>query len=139
MKKTAKRDKFNPHPTEYYKKLCSFGGLTTKLYVAEHEDRPIAMALVLINGDTGYYLHGASDHDSRSLMAPNALHWHIIKQLKVEGLSKYDFWGISAKNWPGVTRFKLGWSGSSVEYPGSFDLSISRFWYLLYKIARNML
>jgi len=139
MKKTAKRDKFNPHPAEYYKKLCDFDGLKTKLYVAEHEGRPTAMALVLINRDTGYYLHGASDHDSRSLMAPYALHWHIIKQLKAEGLSRYDLWGVSANKWPGVTRFKLGWGGLSVEYPGSFDLPISRFWYLLYKIARNIL
>ncbi|MDO8558899.1 MAG: peptidoglycan bridge formation glycyltransferase FemA/FemB family protein, partial [bacterium] len=146
LKKTAKRDRFNPHPAEYYKKMFDYSGFQTKLYSAKHDGKPfgkaqgepIAAALILIYGDAGYYLHGASDYECHSLMAPYALHWHIIKQLKAEGLKQYDLWGIDARKWPGVTRFKLGWSGQTVEYPGSFDLPISKFWYLVYQLARKI-
>lgn len=137
LKKTAKRDRFNPHPADYYKKLFNCNGLETKLFFAKYNDHLIAAALVLIYGNTGYYLHGASDYNYRNLMAPHALHWHIIKQLKAEGLEQYDLWGINPRKWPGVTRFKLGWGGRTVEYPGSFDLPLSGFWYLIYKIARK--
>jgi len=153
LKKTAKRDKFSPHPADYYKKLFEFKGLQTKLYFAYARGnppttfdspkvvggKPIAAALILIYGDTGYYLHGASDYDARALMAPYALHWHIIKQLKAQGLKRYDLWGIDVRKWPGVTRFKLGWGGQTIEYPGSFDLPISKFWYMAYKIMRKLI
>lgn len=137
LKKTAKRDNFNPHPADYYEKLFNYSGLQTKLYFAKHDNKPIAAALVLVCGGTAYYLHGASDYDKRSLMAPYALHWHIIKQLKAEGLKQYDLWGINARKWPGVTRFKLGWGGRTLEYPGVFDLTISRFWHLVYKVIKR--
>ena len=138
LKKTTKRDKFNPHPDDYYRKLIGHSGIQAKLYFARHDDKPLAAALVLIYGDSGYYLHGASDYDSRALMAPYALHWHIIKELKAQGLKQYDMWGINARKWPGVTRFKLGWGGKTIEYPGSFDLPVSKFWYLVYKIMRRV-
>ena len=138
LEKTTKRDKFNAHPVKYYKKLFSYDGLQIKLYLAKHDNKSIAGAIVLVHGDTGYYLHGASDHEYRAMMAPYALHWHIIKQLKAEGLKYYDMWGIDASKWPGVTRFKLGWGGRAVEYPGAFDLSISWPWYLLYRLIRKI-
>ena len=157
LKKTTKRDKFHPHPKNYYEKLLKFfeGGkeIQVKLFLAYHpvsnsrelenrggrDPRPIAGAVVLVYRDSGYYLHGASDYEYRAMMAPHALHWHIIKQLKAEGLKQYDLWGINPRKWPGVTRFKLGWGGDTIEYPGSFDLTISRFWFLVYKVARKFL
>lgn len=138
FKKTAKRDKFSPHPAGYYKKLLEFNGLNTKLFLAYIGDKPIAGAIVLYHGDTAYYLHGASDYKYRSLMAPYALHWFIITSNQKLGTRNYDLWGIDARKWPGVTRFKLGWGGRTLEYPGSFDLPISRFWYLIYKVVRKI-
>lgn len=142
LKKTAKADNFSTHSLEYYKQLLEFfknsDKLKTKLFLVEHDGRPVAGAIVMLYGDTAYYLHGASDRDYRSLMAPYFMHWEIIKKVKSVGYKYYDFWGIDARKWPGVTRFKLGWGGDTVEYPGSFDLPISKFWYLIYKIARKI-
>ncbi len=140
LAKTAKRDKFSAHEPEYYRKFLNSeilhsGGLETKLFIAEHEGRPVAAAIILKYGDAGFYLHGASDYDARAMMAPYKLHWHIIQRLKQDGVVAYDLWGIDARKWPGVTRFKLGWGGHTIEHPGSFDLTISRFWHLIYKIA----
>lgn len=151
LQKTTKRDRFSSHSKEYYKKLLEFfqaGDIKTDLILAYYKDKPIAGAIVLKYGDTGYYLHGASDYENRAMMAPYALHWDIIKYLKNNGIKYYDFWGVDSAKWPGVTRFKLGWLGSPehgkgggglVEYPGSFDIPISRLWYFIYNLARRII
>lgn len=152
LNKTAKRDKFSSHTKDYYKQLLEFfsGGsrIGTNLILASLGDKSLAGAIILTYGDTAYYLHGASDHDQRQMMAPYKLHWGIIQYLKNRGFKSYDLWGINAIRWPGVTRFKLGWLGSpkpgegggnrQVEYSGSFDLRTSRFWYFAYKLFRTI-
>ncbi len=164
LEKTAGRDKFWPHPQDYYFKLLDFFKNTedigAKLFLAECSEKPIAAAIVLLHGNVGYYLHGALDYGHRNNMAPYKLHWEIIKYLKNRGYQGYDLWGIDAKKWPGLTRFKLGWIGEGstvagtrtagrhksgismgsqvIEHPGSFDLPIAKFWYLTYKLAREI-
>ncbi len=139
MEKTTARDKFHAHRKEYYQKLLTLKEpIKTDLLIAYDKETPVAGAIVMRHADTGYYLHGASDHNFRNLMAPYALHWEISKQLKSQGAISYDFWGIDPELWPGVTRFKLGFGGQTVEYPGAFDLPISKFWYFVYNLARKI-
>ena len=142
IKKTSKRDKFSSHSKDYYQKLLNFFSgdreIKTKLHLAFYQDKPIAGLVLLTYKDSAFYLHGASDYDYRSFMAPHKLHWEVIKKLKASGFKLYDFWGIDSRKWPGVTRFKLGWGGRVVEHPGSFDLSISWLWFLAYKMARKL-
>lgn len=147
LQKTTARNEFSGHPESYYEKLLDFnwgsgsdnGGsdIRVKLFLAKYRGKPAAAAIVLAFGGTGYYLHGASDYDYRSVMAPHLLHWRIIQRLKAAGVENYDFWGIDAKKWPGVSRFKLGWGGWVIDHPGSFDLTISRLWHMLYKVFRG--
>ncbi len=140
LKHTAKNDNFSTHPKEYYEKLCSVPGLKVETVFIQHEGVSIAGALLLAYGDTVYYLHGAMDRNQKykPMMAPHLLHWEIIKWAKGYGLKNYDLWGINAQKWPGVTRFKLGWGGRQVEYPGAFDMPVSKIWYLIYKITRKI-
>ncbi len=141
LKKTTARDEFSSHPKDYYEKLLNFDwgadGPKVKLFLAKYQDKPAAAAIVLIYNSTGYYLHGASDYEHRSAMAPFVLHWRIIQLLRKAGIENYDLWGIDAKKWPGVTRFKLNWGGRTLDRPGSFDLTISKTWYLAYKILKR--
>jgi len=149
LKKTTGRNKFSSHPKEYYQKLISFFGngrdISVKTFFVKSGDRPLAAAIVLFFGGTAYYIHGASDHNEQQLRSPYKLQWEIIKYLKTRGIKYYDLWGIDAKKWPGVTRFKISWLGETkaipnghiVERPGSFDLPVSKIWYLLYKIFRK--
>ena len=143
LKKTAKKDKFQTHDKKYYFELYDFfkngETLKTELFVVEYEGRAIAAALIMFYEDTAYYLHGAMDRGYKEFMAPYFMHWEIMKSLKVSGFKFYDLWGIDARRWPGVTRFKLGWGGETKEYPGSFDIPISKIWYLIYRIARKIL
>ncbi len=142
IKKTAARDKFSTHNREYYQKLLNFfennNEIITKIFIAKHAGKPIAAAIVLLHKGSGYYLHGASDYEHRNLMAPYKLHWEIIKYLKNKKYKTYDLWGINSNKWPGVTRFKLGWGGRVIEYPGSFDLPVSKLWYFAYNNARKI-
>lgn len=142
LKKTTKQDRFFSHSRDYYQKLMKFFAenreIKTDLFLAYHGNKPAAGALVLSQGQFAYYLHGASDYDLRQYMAPYQLHWNIIGYLKDRGFKTYDWGGISARQWPGLTRFKLGWGGRVVEYPGSFDWRLSWWWYRGYQLARQI-
>lgn len=143
LKQTSEQDQFGTHPKEYYEKMLKFfvggGGMKAKLFFVSYDKKPIAGEIAMLYGDTMYYLHGAMDRDHKNLMAPYFMHWEIMKWAKTQGLHNYDFWGIDANKWPGVTRFKLGWGGNTVEYPGSFDIPVSRIWYWAYSLARKVL
>ena len=136
LQKTSGRDKFSSHTKEYYKKLLELP--STRLFVAKHKGGMIAANIILFYGDTVYYLHGASDYEYRSLMAPYILHWEIIKYAKGNRFNEYDLWGIDEKKWPGVTRFKKGFGGREVEYAGSYDYVFQPFWYKLYNLYRKL-
>lgn len=140
LKHTAKHDNFSTHSKEYYEKLCHAAGLDISTFFIEHDGKPIAGLIGLVSDATMYYLHGAMDRDQKykPMMAPYLLHWETIKWAKSCGIKKYDWWGIDAQKWPGVTRFKLGWGGRQVYHPGAFDLSVRGFWFLIYKIFRKI-
>ncbi len=140
LKHTAKNDNFSTHSKEYYEKLCNTTGIVAETVFVEHEGTSIAGAIWLAYGDTAYYLHGAMDRNPKykPMMAPYLMQWELIKTAKGYGMKYYDFWGIDAQRYPGVTRFKLGWGGRQIEYPGAFDMPIRRFWFLVYKVLRKI-
>lgn len=150
MEKTTSRDNFRPHPKNYYQQLLKFletnttNGFSIKLWLAELDNRPLAAALIGYFGDTATYLHGGSDYQFHNLMAPYLLHWQIIRDAKNKKYKKYDFWGIAptkVKNeeagWEGLTRFKLGFGGSEINYAGTFDFVYDQMWYIIYNIAKK--
>lgn len=139
LQKTSEHDDFRTHDKAYYQKLLRFfsdsrGTVRTKLFLGYQGGRPVAGVILLEHAKTVYYLHGAMDREHRALMAPHLMHWELIKRYKQLGYHWYDFWGVSTQ-WPGVSRFKLGFGARVVEYPGAFDLVRKRFWYWLYKMA----
>ncbi len=147
MKDTAKRDGFHLHGADRYLnmlKVLKGGECKAYLAFADFEGKALAANLMIDSFGTRTYLHGASSSENRNIMAPYALHWHLIKDAAEKGLSMYDFWGIApvgaAENhpWTGITRFKLGFGADVVEMPGTFDVPVSNLWYNIYKLARKM-
>ena len=137
---TAKRDNFYLHSSQYYRKMMevlSKDG-TAKLYLAKYKDKVIAADFAIFFGQTATYLHGASNYNYRQLMAPYLLKWQEIKEAKESGLKYFDFYGINEIKWPGVTRFKKGFGGKEVVYPGAYDLIFNSFWYRAYNFARKI-
>jgi len=150
---TAERQNIKMHSKEYYRKmvrvLLSPSVLPQKdrcevrIFFAKYYDEILAVNLVLTYGNTVTYLHGGTSDKFRNIMAPHLLQWHIIKWAKKNGFSWYDFWGVAPagseqKRHPlaGVSRFKEGFGGQIVEYPGTFEIPFRKFWYLLIKVYR---
>ncbi len=153
LKETAGRDRFFLHPIQYYQSLLeTFPSLDTRkgadspaveLLYASTEQGIRAIAIVLFFGDTATYLYGASSGKFRNLMAPYALHWHALSLAQKAGCRWYDFWGIApddSENHPlaGVTRFKEGFGGERMQYPGTYDIVLKPFEYRIYQVARSI-
>jgi len=137
----------NASKLKYYKKQLTINGQRVKflLFIAELEEKVIAANIVVICGNRATYLHGATDNNERSLMAPHLLQWEQIEYAKSLGCVKYDFWGIvnehtldkRGESWEGFTRFKKGFGGYEVNYVGYFDYPLSILWHLLYRLVQK--
>lgn len=153
LNETTERDRFRAHDKEYYRLMLETlsgdpvaDGKTrpvARLAFAEHDGKALAVNLMLYFGGTATYLHGASSRERREVMAPQLLHWKAMTDAKSRGFSAYDFWGVAPEGaekhpWAGITRFKRGFGGRYVSYPGTYDLPIDRFWYTLYRLARRV-
>lgn len=136
MNQTTERDNFFAHEAGYYRTMASFDPNFIKLILAEYEGQVIAAGLFCFCEPTAIYMHGASANEFRNTMAPYLLQWEAIRQAKSGGFKYYDFYGIDAQKWPGVTRFKEGFGGTEINYAGTFDLVLQPFWYFVYKMLR---
>lgn len=137
MSTTAQRDTFRLHGEEHYRNLLNQSDFI-KLFVVVYAKKAIAAGLFSFFADTVTYLHGASSNADRNLMAPYLLQWEVIKMARREGYKKYDFYGIDAKRWPGVTRFKSGFGGKVLVYPGTYDLVLKPWAYKLYSLLKRL-
>ncbi len=141
LSKTTEHDKFYSHPKDHYLKMVDVLGKANmlKIFLAKRDNKIIAGSINLFWNKTAIYSHGASDYNYRNLMAPYLLQWEAIKQAKVDGFQYYDFFGIDERKWPGVTRFKNGFNGQEISYPGAFDLIFQPVWYKAYNLIRKIL
>lgn len=138
LDQTCGRDKFRPHGRFYYQEMLNLEKDFIKLFFAEYEANCLATGIFSFFGDTVTYLHGGSADDSRNVMAPYLLQWNSIKAAKSLGFKYYDFHGINEEKWPGVTRFKKGFGGTEINYPGTYDLIFDQSWYNIYKMMRKI-
>ncbi|MBI4812455.1 peptidoglycan bridge formation glycyltransferase FemA/FemB family protein [Candidatus Falkowbacteria bacterium] len=135
---TSGRDKFRPHGRNYYEAMFAPENDIVKLYFAEYQGRTLAAGIFSFFGDSVTYLHGGSANESREVMAPHLLQWHVIKFARSLEYKYFDFHGIDEEKWPGVTRFKKGFGGDELNYPGTFDLVYDEGWYGIYKMIRKV-
>ena len=138
MEETVRRDTFRLHSKEHYRGMLQINNDFVKLLIAEYEGKIIAGNILTFFGDTATYVHGASGNEFRNLMAPYALQWQTIKSARKKGFKYYDFYGVDEDKWPGVTRFKKGFGGEEISYPGTFDFILNKKWYRLYNFIRSV-
>ncbi len=142
---TANRKGVTFHDREHYQKM--FDNISSdilQLYVAQYNDKVIAVNIISFYGGVATYLHGATSDEHRNVMAPFLLQWQAIKDAKEKECKWYDFGGIFPKNndngKKGITRFKTGFSPKDVSFKtlGSYDVVLSRFRYTLYRILQRL-
>ena len=144
---TGERDEFAIRPQQYYEDVWrAFGPEHARLLIAEYEGKPLAAIVVVKVGRTATYLYGASSNEERNRMPNHALQWAAMQWAREEGCHWYDFWGIPPEVpddgavaelgegglW-GVFRFKQGFGGKVVKYPGAWDYVYSRLGYFAYQ------
>jgi peptidoglycan pentaglycine glycine transferase (the first glycine) len=139
---TSTRGHFRLHPQEYYLKMWeTLGAEHLKVLVAEFEGQMLSACFITVFGHSAIYLHGGSSDRNKHLMAPYLMHWEAMKAVKALGTYNYDLGGVSsdpAHAWSGISRFKRGFGGFEVRYPGTFDHVLSPLWYNAYKGGRKL-
>lgn len=133
---TAKRQGFVPPSLKVLLAEKKAFGDNIRIYTAKTaEGEPIAYGLVIHDGHEGDYYEAASTELNRKLPGAYALLWQVMRDLKAEGIVRFNLWGIAPAGQPnhryaGVTTFKTGFGGKVVEYVPAHDLVISRMGYL---------
>ena len=139
-RETATRNNFFLHGIEHFRAVLTSRAENTLspaevcLLIAEHDREPLAAMFLVITGNRGTYLYGASSSHKRNLMATYALQWRAITLAKERGCTEYDMFGISPNPDPdhpmyGLYRFKTGFGGEIYHSMGCWDYPIdSRIW-----------
>ena len=143
LKETAKRGDFNLHPKNYYQNI--FETLTSNnafLVVAKYGGKILLVNLILLFGNTAYFLFGGSSDEHKNLMFSHLAQWEAIKEAKTRGMAIYNFGGVQGgdsvyKNYEGISVFKKRFGGEIFEYSDSYDLILKPFWYLLYSLRKR--
>jgi len=146
---TALRAKFVSHPSSYLRKtfahLRSSG--MARIRIAEFEGEALAASMEILYGDTVTYLYGASSSSKRNLMAPFALHWSAMLDAKRGGFRFYDLHGANPSHqpspyfkasWEGITRFKNGWGGATIDFIGTWERPTRPFLYRALRLAQKI-
>lgn len=146
LEETSSRHGIRNHPKAYYRAMFTELGNAGVLEIvkATHEGDVLAMNIVVKYGSIMTYLHGASTHHKKKLMAPYALQWESIKRAKELGYDFYDFYGVAPEDasedhyLAGVTRFKTGFGGEVMNYAGTYEFPISALWYKIYRTVKAL-
>ncbi|MEX2425465.1 MAG: peptidoglycan bridge formation glycyltransferase FemA/FemB family protein, partial [Thermomicrobiaceae bacterium] len=134
---TSERDTFGIHSVEYYADMLDVFGENATLLIAEREGAIVAGAIVVQQGDEAIYMFGASSKASQRHMPTHLLQFEAMRWARERGCTWYDLWGIPPTDEPpaeaadgdlnvrtglwGVYRFKQGFGGENVSYPGVFE------------------
>ncbi|MBR3135165.1 peptidoglycan bridge formation glycyltransferase FemA/FemB family protein [Candidatus Saccharibacteria bacterium] len=126
---TARRQHFIPPDLKTLLAEREAFGKNAQIYIASLDDK-IAYGLTISDGDEAEYFEAASTDLNRKLPGAYALQWQAMKDLKKQGIKRYNLWGIAppgVKNhrYSGVTTFKTGFGGEIVEFVPAHDIIIS--------------
>ncbi len=132
---TAKRQNFVPPSLEVLLAEKQAFGDNIVIYKAMSDGKPVAYGLIIKSGVEADYYEAASTELNRKLPGAYALLWQAMRDLKAEGYSRFNLWGIAPAGQPnhryaGVTTFKTGFGGEVLEFVPAHDLVISKIKYL---------
>lgn len=137
-----RRKLVTPRPAYYQNMMSFFDRENTSIttYGAYYQDMLIATAITLDFGTTRTYVFGGSSTEHKNTMAPYLLHWTAIRDAQINKLTTYDWYGAEGgvSDGTGIARFKLGFGGNTIEYPGAHDILLRPLPYYFYVMARNL-
>ncbi len=130
----AKRNDIAIRAEEYYYKLMQTFE-DSRVFIAYHEEEPLAAAILVNYSGTAWYAYGASSNNKRNLMPNQLMQWTMIQWARERGAIRYDFGGffhIDLED--GLYRFKSGFTGkeNNVELIGEYEKVYKPFTYAIF-------
>lgn len=133
---TVDRHHFTPFSLEYIKREFESFAQDDEVVIFQGKYRGelVASAIIIFWQGSAYYHHGATSLKYPKIPVSYLLQWEIIKEAKLRGCKKYNFWGITPTEdkkhpWTGLTLFKMGFGGCKKEYVKTQDFPLSwRYW-----------
>ena len=145
---TSKRHHFVPFSRDYLKaQWVSFSKEgQIQIFKAVYQGRVLAMAMIIFYGPEAIYHYSGSSEESRRIPGSYLLQWAVIKAAKLRGIKRYNLWGVDPDFNPkhrfaGVTMFKTGFGGDSLNYVPAHDLPFKlNYWpiYLFETLRRKL-
>ena len=144
QKEMSARQGIRLHAEKYYREM--FDALSKQnmvsFVIAEYKGQPIVANEIIWHHQTATFNHGGSSSAHKDVMAAYLVQWATIKEAKRRGMHDYDLRGIAPSGQPdhklaGVTRFKLGFGGQSIEFPAA-NCILQPQWYWAYRMAKRM-
>src|SRR5574344_585509 len=141
---TAHRNGLYLNDIKYFEAILDIKADSTKspaevcYLIAEYEGVPLAAMFLIISGNRGSYLYGASSSKNRQVMATYALQWYAIRLSKEKGCKEYDMFGIAPSNDAshplyGLYQFKKGFGGEVLRRLGCWDYPYDEEKYNVFK------
>jgi lipid II:glycine glycyltransferase (peptidoglycan interpeptide bridge formation enzyme) len=144
LQETAAREQFTIRRRDYYQDLLSLFRERGQVavYLARHQDRLLAGAVMLFFGPRLVYLYGGTRSDARDLKPGYLLHWRAIEDAQRRGCATYDMWGVPLDPQPGQRGygyyvFKSRFNGRMVRFIGLYDLPVNRAAALTIRLAER--
>ena len=128
---TNKRQGVFSHPDKYYKTIFEVFKESGKaeIITGYYENKPMASMMLLTRGDTLFYPYGGSTQIHKEVMAFNLVMWEAIRYGKKIGCTIFDMWNCLPPEienpkhpWYGFHKFKKGYSGELIRFPGAYDI-----------------
>ncbi len=94
--------------------------LAAALESKSRDAKPVASGLFYVHGTSATYQVGWANEAGRKSGAMRLVLWRAALALKARGVAWLDLGGINPENAPGVTEFKLGTGGQTVESVGLY-------------------
>lgn len=145
LQETSRRGNFGLHSKNYYERILEASDeyQNAFLVLARRQEKILVANLIIVFGQTAYFIFGGSSYEHQNLMPSHLAHWKGIKEAKQRGLKIYNFGGIaedfkSQPGWEGLTVFKQRFGGRIVKYGEAFDLTTRPVWHRLYSIQRGL-
>ena len=147
MDTTGSRSGATFHSGSYYRTMVESLGphKAAGLLYATYNNEPVAGMLFVDDhlAATRYYMHAGSLEAARKLNAMAIMLMWAMHDAKVQGLERFDFFGVSPVDdpnhrWAGFSKFKRSFGGTDVAYPGTYELPVSKTKYLALQALRKI-
>jgi len=139
---TVKRHKFIPFSFETLKNQLEVFRRDNQISIfsAKYQNKIISSAIIVFYGDQAFYHHGASSLEYSKIPSSYLLLWEAIREAKKRNKKIFNFWGIVEDKpnhpWAGLSKFKKGFGGHSLEYLHCQDLALSKKYWLAWGVEK---